>query len=182
MGYEEQKKGADLAKEARHLQLQAEAAEKMENMEANEPEKAKRLREAAAVAEDPKRQDADVQAAFQRSPAYKMAKEHSRDVLGEVHNEITRMRTVGVYEMDPQDRKDLIMRVGEGVPARMAKKLRETAERMLDTAISTGDIGKVHEVLREGVFEAAHAAPFGFETPDATEYDTAALIANIPRM
>jgi hypothetical protein len=177
---EEQKTANQLAHEAKLLTAQAKAARARENDAANEPDRAARLREVIAETEDPARRDKYAKEKHQHSDAYKAAKEHAVDVLGEVREMFvqTRMRDL---DIDPADRKELLARVGEGVSARMAAELRKAAEKMLDQ-LSTGDLSQVDEIRREGVLRAADAAPYTFQTPDSRDVPVADVLAAVPRI
>lgn len=178
---DEKKSAAELFREARALQAQARAAEATENAAANEPDRAQALRDAITAADDPSKRSAYAREKHRNSSAYKAAKEHATEVLGEVRETVVQMRRAGVDALDDSDRADLIKRVGEGVSARMAEKLRKAAAEMLDAAPS-GDINRVDEIRRAAVVRAADQAPFAFERPDTgSERETADIVAAIPR-
>jgi hypothetical protein len=134
----------ELAREARLAGARAKAARNAESIAANDPDRATRLRASIAESEDP---DARGRYAVQKhrgSPAYAEARKHSTEALGEVRETIVQMRARGIDELDPADRRELIQRVGEGVSARMAERLRTAAAEMLDSP--SADLNAVDEI------------------------------------
>jgi hypothetical protein len=168
-----------LEQEARRAVAAAGAARTRENAAVNDSASARRLAEAIAEAEDPARRDRDARLDHQNSAAYKAAREHAHEVLLEVRDVCAALRNAGIDQLDPSDKRDLMARLGKDVTTRMSEQLRSAAERMLNEATSSGDMGRVEEWMRAGVLQTAGASPFHFEKPASPADDPAALAALI---
>jgi len=174
---DQKKSAATLHREARELAAQARAAEARENVEANDPDKAQSLKDAIAQAENPERRSRYAKQTHRNSPAFKAAKEHAREVLGEVRETLVQLRRADV-ELDPADRAELIEKVAKGIPARMADRLRKAAAEMLDD--QSGDLNRVDETMRAAVIEAADKSPHVFDRPESDERPVSDILAAIP--
>src|SRR5437867_705194 len=131
---EKQKSATELAREARAAAARAEAAAIAENEAANDPDKAQAMRDIVAEVDKPENRDRFAKEKHRASPVYAAAKKDAHDRLLGVHQTVIQLRKQGETgkDLEASDRADLLKRVGEGLPARMAEKVRAAATEMLD--------------------------------------------------
>jgi hypothetical protein len=145
----------------------------------NDAELASRIASAVEQADDPDRRSRLQREQHRGTPAYKAARDHSREALGAVRESLVQLRRVS-GELTDEDAAALVKAAGDGVTARSAERLRAAAREMIDAA-NVGDFNAVDEAMRAGVVGAADAAPVNFERPASDEKPMSDVLAAIPR-